>query len=108
MALPRPVKPSALIADLRGFLAGEQKHKPLVALLAVVMTGLTIYMFVLDGRTNILPKGPQITYVSDWQNDRTDAEIIAQQKIDQKIKEKADAERRAAYQRLAKRLGIEY
>jgi hypothetical protein len=107
MAIPRPAKPSALFADVRAFLAGDQRHKLLIAILAVIMPMLIIYMFIRDGRTNIYPTGPQITYVSDWQETRTDTEIVAQQKVDQKIKDKADAERRAAYQRLAKQLGIE-
>jgi hypothetical protein len=107
MALPRPAKPATLVADIRAFLRSEQRHKPLIALLAIIMPVLIVYLFVLDARTNILPTGPQITYLSDWRNDRTDAEIVAQQKIDQKAKDKADAERRAAYQRVAKQFGIE-
>jgi hypothetical protein len=107
MALPRPVKPTALLADIRAFLQGDQRHKLLIAVLAVIMPALIIYLFVVDARTNILPKGPQITYVSDWTDQRTDAEIVAQQKADQKAKEQADAEKRAAYQRLAKQLGID-
>ncbi|WP_294392038.1 hypothetical protein [uncultured Sphingomonas sp.] len=107
MALPRPAKPAALMADVRAFFAGEQRHKLLIAMLAVIMPALIVYLFVLDARSGILPTGPQITYVSDWTDARTDGEIIAQQKVDQKIKDKADAEKRAAYQRLAKQLGIE-
>jgi hypothetical protein len=108
MAFPRPAKPATLLADIRAFLKGDQRHKVLVALAAIIMPCLLVYLFVLDGRTNIYPTGPQITYVSDWTDARTDAEIIDQQKIDQKAKEKADAERRASYQRLAKQLGIDY
>jgi hypothetical protein len=108
MAFPRPAKPATLFTDLRAFLASDQRHKLLIGVLAILMPMLIVYMFVRDGRTNIYPTGPQITYVSDWQNSRTDGEIVAQQKVDQKIREKADAERRASYQRLAKQLGIDY
>ena len=46
-------------------------------------------------------------FLPSWPADRTDAEIVALQKVDQAKKEKRDAEKRASYQRLAKQLGIE-
>ncbi|MEH3107488.1 MAG: hypothetical protein PGN09_09445 [Sphingomonas fennica] len=106
MALPPLHRPKTLVADLRGFLGGEHRHKLLVGALAICMPAIIVYGFIRDGRTNILP-GRSIIYVQNWRADRTDAEIIAQQKIDQKARDAAAAEKRASYQRLAKRLGIE-
>ena len=106
MALPPLSRPSVLIADLKHFFSGEQRYKPLVIAGAIIMPALIIFMFIKDGQTNILSTRRTITYIQSWPSTRTDAEIIAQQKIDQKIREQRQAEKRAAYQRLAKRLGI--
>jgi hypothetical protein len=104
---PRPARPSTVIADLRAFAGGPQRHKLLFGFLAVLMPAIIIYGFYVDGRTGILP-GKQFIYVADFSDSRTDAEIVASQKIDLKNKAIADAEKRAAYRRLADRLGIEY
>lgn len=105
MALPRPARPTALIADVRRFLADGGRHRLLFGALAIAMPLLIIALFVRDARD--LGPGRTITYVTQWPATRTDAEIVAQQKVDQKLKAKADAEKRAAYQRLQKELGIE-
>jgi hypothetical protein len=106
MALPRPARPSAVIQDFRAFMAGDQRHRLLIAIISVLIPLLIIFMFLRDGRS-LMPDGPDITYAEDWTDARTDAEIVAQQKIDQKAKDKAEAEKRAAFQRVAKQLGIE-
>ena len=106
MVFPRPSKPRAVWTDLKAFLGGPQRHKLLFGVLAIMMPGIIVLGFITDARTNILP-GRSITYIQSWPADRSDAEIIAQQKIDQKKKEAADLERRRSYQRLAKQLGIE-
>jgi hypothetical protein len=105
MALPRPSSPRAAWADLKAFFAGPQRHKLLFAILAIMMPAIIVIGFIVDGRTNILP-GRSIMYIQSWPADRTDAEIIAQQKIDQKKKEARDLERRRSYQRLEKQLGM--
>jgi hypothetical protein len=105
MAFPRPSSPRAAWADLKAFIAGPQRHKLLFGFLAVLMPAIIVYGFITDARTNILP-GRSIMYIQSWPADRSDAEIIAQQKIDQKKKEAADLERRRAYQRLEKQLGM--
>ena len=106
MPIPRPARPSALWADLRRFASGDQRHKLLIGIISLLMPALILYGFNRDARTNILP-GRSITYIQSWPATRTDAEIVAQQKIDQVKREKQQAEKRAAYQRLAKQLGIE-
>ncbi len=57
--------------------------------------------------SHVDPPPPEMMFLPSWPASRSDAEIIAQQKIDQVAKEKAQAERRAQYQRLQKQLGIE-
>jgi hypothetical protein len=106
MALPRPARPSALLSDLRAFLASDQRHRLLIGIIAVLMPLVIIFLFLRDGQS-LMPTGPQITYAADWSNTRTDDEIRTQQKIDQAAKDKAEADKRAAFQRLAKQLGID-
>lgn len=100
--LPRPASPRALIADIRAMLrvGAERRVKLLVGALSIGMTSLIVTLFILESRYGILPEGPQITYAQDWAADRSDAEIIAQQKIDQKARDTFKAEKRAAFQRV--------
>lgn len=108
MPLPRPSSPRILWADFRAFTAERSRHQWIAAFFALAMPIAIVIIFLLDGRTNIEPK-PQIVYVDSWSSDRTDAEIIAQQKIDQANKEKALKERQRQWQKIDKdleRLGI--
>lgn len=105
MALPRPARPRALLADLRrAFGEGDRRHKLLFGALSIGITSLIVTGFIVESRWGVLPEGEQISYVSDWHDDRSDAQIIAQQKIDQAAKAKADAAKRRSFQRLDKQL----
>ena len=106
MALfPRPSSPAAAWRDLRAFLATRERHQLGFAALAVAMPVLITLGFLKD--SHVEPPPPEMMFIPSWPATRSDAEIIAQQKIDQAAKEKAQAERRAQYQRLQKQLGIE-
>ena len=70
------------------------------------MPVIILVLFYYDTKTNIMP-GEQIVYAKSWPSTRTDAEIIAQQKIDQERRDKALAERRRQYKELGKRFGME-
>ena len=102
---PRPSSPRYLIADLKVFLATRQRHQLLFGAVSLLIPALIVAGFYHDSKTE--PPKPQMYFIASWPADRSDAEIIAQQKIDMKIKAKRDADKRAAYQRLAKQLGIE-
>lgn len=106
MALPRPASPRTLWADLRGFVAGQDRYKLLFGLLAAMMPLIIVYGFVRDTH-GLAPKGPRIIFVESWRADRSDDEIKKQQIIDQKARDAAKLEKQRAYQRLAKQLGIE-
>jgi len=70
---------------------------------AIAMPIAIVVVFTIDGRTNIAP-GPQIIYVESYPANRTDAEIIADQKKDQAAREAAQKERRRQWQKLDKRM----
>lgn len=107
MAFPRPVSPRRAYADLRAVLARRGRHQVIAGTLAIVLPAIIVLGFWADAKTNTAPPRRQLIYVDNWRADRSDAEIIAQQKIDQAAREERTAERQRAYQRLEKRFGID-
>lgn len=108
MPLPRPASPRALWADLRAFASERRPHHWIALALAVAMPLAIIFVFDLDGRTNIMP-GPQLIYVESWPANRTEEQIKAEQKVDQAAREKAMKERQQQFKKLdqkLERLGI--
>jgi hypothetical protein len=105
MPLPRPVSPRAAWRDLRDFLSQRSKHQWIAAFLAIAIPAGTLWVFVLDSRTNLEP-GPRVTYVDSWSANLSDAEIKARQKATQEQRDAADAERRRRWKELGDRLGM--
>lgn len=106
MVLPRPASPRRAWSDLRAFLRQRGRHQLIAGGLAIVVPAIIVIGFWADAKTNIAPPRRQLIYVNSWSADRSDAEIIAQQKIDQAAKDEAARERQRAYKRLEKRFGI--
>ena len=74
-------QPGRAWADLRYFLTRRQPHQWVFFTLAVGLTVLALLAFVHD--SDFKPAYHRdIVYVQQWRADRTDAQIIAQQKID--------------------------
>ncbi|WP_324748959.1 hypothetical protein SH591_09735 [Sphingomonas sp. LY54] len=103
MALPRPASPRALWADLRAFTRERSRVQWIAAAVAVLMPVIIIIGFITDARTNIAP-GEQLIYVDSWSTNRTDAEILAEQKRRQAEREAAQAERQRQFKRLEEKL----
>jgi hypothetical protein len=87
--------PVRAVRDLRVFLAARQPHELYFLVAAMAITGFLIYAFAHDSYVEPVYR-PQITYVQQWSLDRTDAEIRAQQAIDEPIKQRRLAEQRRA------------
>ena len=104
MALPRPASPNALIADLRAFLRERRPHQLWAAALALVIPAVIILAFALESRATA--PGPQLVYAQSWTLNRTDAEIVADQKTAQAEKEAMAKERQRQFKKLADQLGI--
>jgi len=99
--LPRPASPSAFIADLRAFITGgDHRYKFFGAAFAIGITAFWIFGFVVESRWGVLPEGEQLTYAMEFPANRTDEQIIAQNKADQKVKDAALAERRRQFQKV--------
>ncbi|WP_375398878.1 hypothetical protein [uncultured Sphingomonas sp.] len=103
--------PLRAIGDLRRFLASRGKHEVIFLFASFVVVVLIIAGFVADSTPPVPYKRPTIVFVQQWRADRTDAQIVAQQKIDAAKKKIVDAkiareqaETRAAYKRLNDKL----
>ena len=103
---PRPVGPRAAFADLAAFMRQRSREQLIGAALAILSTIIIVILFFVDSKVNTAPPA-QIVYVESWSANRTDAEIVEQQKKDQAAKKAAEAEKRRQYQKLQKRFGIE-
>ena len=104
--LPRPVGPRAALADLAAALRGTSREQKLGAVFAVLATSIIIIEFLVDSKINTAPPAT-IVYVEQWSANRTDAEIMAEQKQDQAEREAAQQDRQRQFQKLQNQLGIE-
>ncbi len=76
------------------------------ASLALLVTAIIVIEFTVDAKIGTRPP-PQITYVDLYPSNRTDAQIVADQRKDQARKEAAQKERQRQFQKLEKQFGIE-
>ncbi len=104
------LSPVRAIRDLRLFLSYRQPYELGFLALALLVTTIVVAGFVHDSHIET-PYKRTIIYVEQWPVTRTNAEIVAQQKVDQVVrdKEKAELERQrkdlqAQYKRLDDKL----
>lgn len=98
--------PVSAYRDLRLFLATRERYEFVFLALAIAITGVFVWLFVHDSQIEA-PYKRDIIYVQNWRADRTDAQIKAQQVIDEAARKQRvaaqDAEKaksRAEFQRL--------
>ena len=89
--LRRFMSPTKAYRDLRAFLSRRQPHQMVFATLAVALTAFFVFEIAHDAHYEAVYR-PNIIYVQQWRADRTEAQILAQQKIDQAAKDKRQAE----------------
>ncbi len=75
------------------------------AALAILVTAIIVIEFLVDSRINTAPP-PQVVYADSWSLNRTDEEIVAQQKVDQAKRDAAAKEKQRQFQKLEKQLGM--
>lgn len=91
MKLLDRIQPAGAWADLRYFFGQRRPHQWGFAALAVTVTAVTLWAFWHDSQFKKVYHR-DIVYVQQWRADRTDAQIIAQQRIDAPIEAKRKAE----------------
>ncbi len=103
---PRPVGPRAALSDLAAFLRQRSREQVIGAALALLATTIIVIEFFVDSKMGTAPP-PQIVYAESWSANRTDAEIIAEQKKDQADRKAARLEKQRQFQKLENQLGID-
>ncbi len=86
--------PVTAYRDLRMFFATRGRYEFGFLALAIALTGFLVFLFVRDSHVEA-PYKRDIQYVQDWRLDRTDAQIRAQQLIDEAARQKMLADREA-------------
>lgn len=86
----RRMSPFRAIQDLRLFLAQRKRYELGFFALSLVITGALIGAFIKDSHIPT-PYKRNIIYFKSWPADRSEAEILAQQKIDSAEKAKQEA-----------------
>ncbi len=100
------VGPRAALRDLTAFMRQRSREQVIGASLAVLVTIIIVIIFFVDSKINTAPP-TQIVYVENYGPDRTDADIIADQKKASEERRKAEEEKRRQFQELEKKFGIE-
>ncbi|WP_296612016.1 hypothetical protein [Sphingomonas sp.] len=103
--------PFRALLDLRRYLGTRKKYEILFLFGSLMACIVIVGGFAAGSTVQREWQRPTIIYVQSWRADRTDAEIIAQQKIDGEKKriedakqKKEDDERKAAFKRLNDKL----
>ena len=104
--LPRPSSPRAAFRDLASFIRHREREHVIGAALALLVTIIIVIEFLVDSKIGTAPP-PRVVEVELYSSNRTDAEIVADQKKDQAVKEAAQKERQRQFQKLEKQLGID-
>jgi hypothetical protein len=103
--------PFRALLDLRRYLGTRKKQEIIVMFGSLMACILIVAGFAAGLRVEPVWKRPTIIYVESWRADRTDAQIVAQQKVDEEKKKIQDAkekkfedEKKAAFKRLNDKL----
>ena len=102
---PRPSSPRAVYRDLAAFIRHREREHVIGASLALLVTIIIVIEFLVDAKIGTAPP-PQVTYVELYPSNRTDSEIIADQKKDMMAKIAAQKEQQRQFQKLEKQLGM--
>jgi hypothetical protein len=83
----------------------RSREQVLGAAMAFLVTTIIVILFLVDPKVNTQPE-EQITEVELYPSNRTDAEIIADQKKDMAAMAAAKKEKQRQFQQLEKQLGM--
>ena len=102
---PRPSNPLAAFRDLAAFMRQRSREQVIGGALAFLVTAIIVIEFLVDSKINTAPP-PQVVYVDLYPSNRTDAEIVADQKKDQAKRDALKLEKQRQFQRLENQLGM--
>jgi hypothetical protein len=102
---PSPTSPRAALRDLFALIRHSGREQKIAAALALLATAIIVIEFVVDAQIGTKPP-PQVVDVELYPSNRTDAEIIADQKKDMAARAAAEKEKQRQFQKLEKTLGM--
>ncbi len=109
----RQISPRGAIADFVTVFQQAGKNRWRIAVLAAMPT-VGIFSVMWQEEMYVLPRPPEVTYITVWDPHRTDAEIIASNIANQRRKErlaaeqaKRDAEVREIYKTIGRASGMD-
>jgi hypothetical protein len=102
---PKPSSPRAAWYDLVTFVRQREREHVIGATLAFLVTLIIVIIFLVDPKVNTAPP-EQVTYAELYPSNRTDAEIIADQKKDAAARLAAKKEKQRQFKELEKQLGM--
>jgi hypothetical protein len=103
---PRPSNPVAAFKDLAAFMRQRSREQIIGASLALLVTAIIVIEFLVDATMGTAPP-PRIVEVELYPSNRTDADIIADQKKDQAERAAFEKEKQRQFKNLQKELGID-
>ncbi|MES2327881.1 MAG: hypothetical protein V4499_11195 [Pseudomonadota bacterium] len=103
--MPRPANPTAVFRDFIAFVRQREREHVLGAIMALLVTLIIVLIFLIDPKVNTAPP-EQVTYVELYPSNRTDAQIIADQKKDAAALQAAKKEKQRQFKELEKQLGM--
>ena len=101
--LPKPSGPRAVFRDFMAFIRQREREHVLGATLAVLVTLIIVIVFLVDPKVNTAPP-EQVTYVDLYPSNRTDAEIIADQKKDAAMRNEIARKNQEPFKKLDREL----
>ncbi|SRR5260221_1447633 len=103
--LPKPSSPRAAWRDLVTFVRQREREHVIGASLAVLVTMIIVIIFLVDPKINTAPP-EQVTTVDIYPANRTDAQIIADQKKDAAERLAFKKEKQRQFRTLENQLGM--
>ena len=102
---PKPSSPRAAWYDLVTFVRQREREHVIGATLAFLVTLIIVIIFLVDPKVNTAPP-EQVTYLELYPSNRTDAEIIADQKKDAAARLAYKKEKQRQFKELEKQFGM--
>ncbi len=102
---PSPSSPRAAFRDFVAFVRQREREHVIGAALAFLVTVIIVIEFLVDAQIGTAPP-PQVIEAELYPSNRTDAEIIADQKKDMAAKLAAQKERQRQFQKLENQFGM--
>jgi hypothetical protein len=102
---PTPSSPRAVFRDLLAFVRQREREHVIGATLAFLVTLIIVLIFLIDPKVNTAPP-EQVTYAEIYPANRTDADIIRDQKKDAAARLAFKKEKQRQFKQIENQFGM--